>query len=269
MLGRIARIGASFIRSPGKRAWAEDKLAWKLFQLRQRRQDRINAAFDARHGTDTAAEVALTEAGVGADDAARGNIVYRPLWESNFHAGLRAIEAKVGGFEDFTFVDIGSGKGKLLLLASLYPFRRIVGIEYAEGLHAVAERNVAHFAAPDQRCKTLVPMLGDALAFQLPPGPVVALIFNAFDRETTARAIAHLARQRPDGAAPVFVVYENVRRAAEIGAALNAPAPWHTIAQTRRRIVIGNAAAARRWQDGGPRTTATIDADAAARATSP
>jgi SAM-dependent methyltransferase len=268
MLGRFARIATGFLQAPGKATWVEDKLAWKLFQLRQRHQDRINLAFDERHGTDTAAEVALTDVGVDHADAQRGNIVYRPLWEKNFHATLQALAPRLGGFEPFTFVDIGSGKGKLLLLAALYPFHKVVGIEYAEGLHDIAVRNVARFNPPGRRCATITPLLGDALAFPLPPGPVVAMIFNAFDRQTTAKAIAHLVSQRPDGAAPVFVVYENVRRTAEIGAALSAPQPWENIARTRQRIVIGNRAAAQLWRSRGSSPAAAAMPAAAAPASS-
>ena len=37
-------------------------------------------------------------------------------------------------FEDYTFVDFGSGKGRALLLASEYPFKRILGLEFSPEL---------------------------------------------------------------------------------------------------------------------------------------
>ena len=45
-------------------------------------------------------------------------------------------------FEDFVFIDGGSGKGRGLLLASEYPFQKVVGIELLGELHRVAERNI-------------------------------------------------------------------------------------------------------------------------------
>ena len=43
-------------------------------------------------------------------------------------------------FSEFTFVDLGSGKGRTLLMASEYPFRRIVGVEILPELHRAAEK---------------------------------------------------------------------------------------------------------------------------------
>ena len=48
-------------------------------------------------------------------------------------------------FREFTFVDLGSGKGRTLLMASEYPFRRIVGVEILPELHRAAEENIANY----------------------------------------------------------------------------------------------------------------------------
>jgi tRNA G46 methylase TrmB len=39
-------------------------------------------------------------------------------------------------FEDFTFFDFGSGKGRALHLASEFPFKNIIGVEFSSKLHA-------------------------------------------------------------------------------------------------------------------------------------
>jgi methylase of polypeptide subunit release factors len=49
--------------------------------------------------------------------------------------------------KDFTFIDLGSGKGRALVLALSYPFRRVVGVEFALELHRVAEANLISLAA--------------------------------------------------------------------------------------------------------------------------
>jgi hypothetical protein len=43
----------------------------------------------------------------------------------------------------FTFIDIGTGKGLLLLLALQFPFERIIGVEACSRLAAVARENTA------------------------------------------------------------------------------------------------------------------------------
>ena len=42
------------------------------------------------------------------------------------------------GIQDYTFLDIGSGKGRVLMLASDAPFRHIVGVELSPALTAIA-----------------------------------------------------------------------------------------------------------------------------------
>src|SRR5438552_13937135 len=48
---------------------------------------------------------------------------YQPTEPSLFHEMLKALKID---FREFTFIDLGSGKGRVLLMAANYPFRRIV-----------------------------------------------------------------------------------------------------------------------------------------------
>ena len=52
-------------------------------------------------------------------------------------------------FEQFAFVDLGSGKGRTLLMASEYPFKRIVGVELIAELHRAAEENIRDYRSAD------------------------------------------------------------------------------------------------------------------------
>lgn len=46
-------------------------------------------------------------------------------------------------FAAANFIDIGSGKGKVLIGASKYNFKKLKGIEYSEKLHSIAEKNIS------------------------------------------------------------------------------------------------------------------------------
>ena len=43
-------------------------------------------------------------------------------------------------FHDYTFIDFGSGKGRALLLASEFPFKRIIGLEFSPELHGTQKK---------------------------------------------------------------------------------------------------------------------------------
>jgi hypothetical protein len=217
-------------------------LRYLIWRSRLRWQRRIDKAFDAKFGVDTADEVLLTKAGITSDvQAAQGNTVYRPLWESAFRDLLRLIPLAP---ETLTFVDIGAGKGKLLLLASRLPFKRIIGIEYAETLHNIAVENIRAFR-PHQVCRSVKSYHQDALTFDVPLGePLVCTIFNSFDVDIMKQVLLRLGKQANATAAPVFVVYVNVRDMDEMRDAFTVDTGLRTLLSTRRFVLWGNASAA-------------------------
>lgn len=240
LLRRVARLAPllrEFVASDAKAVWLRGQLRWQVFRWRNRREDRINRAFDARHGVETAMEIQLGDAGVPATDTARGNGIYRPLWESEFH---RIISRAGIDYGKFTFVDIGSGKGKLLLLASDYPFKAITGVEYAPVLHEAALRNIARYRAPSQKCFDLSASLGDATEYRLPDGPVLCFIFNAMDTGTTAAALRNIAQQASEPPRPLRVVYANLRDVEEIGGALDRIPGLRAIGRHRTHVTLSN-----------------------------
>ncbi len=48
-------------------------------------------------------------------------------------------------YRQFVFVDFGFGKGTALLLATEFPFKRIIGVEFSPELHRIAEENIKRF----------------------------------------------------------------------------------------------------------------------------
>src|SRR5208283_1751956 len=83
-------------------------------------------------------------------------------------------------YEQFTFVDLGSGKGRVLLLASDLPFKRIIGVEFSSELHEVAARNIQNYRNPARRSKEIQSVCADATAYPLPDGHVLIFLFNPF-----------------------------------------------------------------------------------------
>ena len=62
---------------------------------------------------------------------------------------LRALDID---YSDFVFVDYGSGKGRTLLVAAEFPFKKIVGVEIAQELHAIAGKNVDQYRGNNRKC---------------------------------------------------------------------------------------------------------------------
>jgi hypothetical protein len=79
--------------------------------------------------------------------------------------------------ERFVFVDFGSGLGKVLLLASVYPFRSVIGVEFSPELHRLACENIRRYASGTQQCNKLFSVCQDAAEFRLPPEPFRAVTY--------------------------------------------------------------------------------------------
>jgi len=234
-----ARMGlARIMLGPNRR----ETLRWKLFGLQQRWHKWTNQRFDLRHGTDTAGEVQLVATGVSADAAWAGNEVYRPLWEGLFRRILRAFAPL--SLDRYHFVDLGSGKGKLLLLASGYPFRTVTGVEYSPGLHATAQRNIAIFTAAQTREMQIESCLADATCFEVPDGPCIAFVFNSFRETIMEQVMAQMGRQAATRTEPLFLVYVNVRNVRECPVAVAGTLDLPVIVRRRQYVVMANRAGA-------------------------
>lgn len=77
------------------------------------------------------------------------------------------------------FVDLGSGKGRVVLEAARYPFRRVIGVEIAAELTAVARANIA--ACHDRmRCGAIELVTADVVEYRLPADVTIAYLYNPF-----------------------------------------------------------------------------------------
>lgn len=112
-------------------------------------------------------------------------------------------------FDKFIFVDLGSGKGRTLLMASEYPFRRIVGVELIAELHRAAEENIRLYHSTAQRCSQIEAVCSDACEFVLPDTPLVLYLFNPLPEAGLLRVVRNLERSLEQSPRPVWIVYHN------------------------------------------------------------
>jgi len=140
------------------------------------------------------------------------------------------------GLKDFTFIDLGSGKGRVLLMAADYPFKRIIGVEFMPELHRAAQENIAGYSSDRQRCRLIESVCMDARDFQFPPEPLVAYLFNPFSEATFVAVLENLRQSVEQSPRPVYIAY----RFTEFEPLL-AHAEWlEKIAGTEQWAVYGN-----------------------------
>jgi SAM-dependent methyltransferase len=172
-------------------------------RLRQRYGD---VDFDWDHRVNT------TSAAVGWRDRLIGafHSPYQPTEPALFHEILGSLQRETGlTFEDFTFVDLGSGKGRTLLMASDYPFQRILGVELLPALHQVALENLQLYKNESQRCFSLEAVCADASNYPLPEKPLVIYLFNPFPEAGLRRVMKNLEQSLRNHPRKVYLLYHN------------------------------------------------------------
>ncbi len=131
---------------------------------------------------------------------------YQPTDPALFREMMSSLPIDFG---EFTFVDIGSGKGRTLLLASEYPFRKIVGVELIAELHGAAEQNIRIYKSPTQRCTQIEAICADACEFVFPQTPLLLYFFNPLPKAGLRRVLRNLEQSMERSRLPVWVVYHN------------------------------------------------------------
>jgi hypothetical protein len=135
---------------------------------------------------------------------------YQPTDPVLFHEMIaRLREQSHLNLRDFVFIDLGSGKGRTLLMASDYPFRRIVGVELLPELHRAAQDNLSKYRNEMRKCFALESICGDATEFPFPVEPTVLFLFNPFPEAGLRRMIANLERSVREHPREVYVLYHN------------------------------------------------------------
>jgi predicted RNA methylase len=159
-----------------------------------------DAQFDKTLGVNTKGPVGLWHLSIRSDNL-RDAIRYEGVPPSIFRAAFSEIREDLG---DFTFVDLGCGKGRALLLAKEFGFAKSIGVEFAPELAAVARKNC-------ERAGVEATVLAqDAAQFVFPSGNLVVYLYNPFGPTVMNPVLDNLLAKI---SAKCYVVYVNpVRR---------------------------------------------------------
>lgn len=178
--------------------------------------------YDVLTGCDTSGMIHYRRLGAEATD-------YQPVDPDVFRATMAHVIESIRKLADadvaeFTFVDLGCGKGRALLLAGEYEFKKIVGVDFSAHLARIAARNAAK--AGSARINVVH---GDVRDFDFPAGPLVVFLYNPFSARITRSVMQRLISQSDT----VYIAYVNPLHADAIsslpGAEIVAKDDWCTI----------------------------------------
>jgi SAM-dependent methyltransferase len=115
----------------------------------------------------------------------------------------------IAPIDAYTFIDLGAGMGRALLLAATYPFRAVVGVELHPTLARIARKNLALWRAAGRTHGPTRVHCRDAADFPLPSGPCLVFLFNPFDAPVMRRLLRRWKQTLAERAGPVDILYVN------------------------------------------------------------
>ena len=154
----------------------------------------VESQFDSRYGVDTFEMVPVAMLDI--PNARKKEAVFyepTPIMEFGYVISRLSIS-----YSDFAFVDVGSGKGRTLLLAAWFPFKRIVGIEISPKLHQIAESNISRYQGP-RMCNDINTVCEDAGECGFPSDPMILFLFNPFQENVLKLFLQRLHRSLLEG----------------------------------------------------------------------
>jgi SAM-dependent methyltransferase len=177
--------------------------------------------FDLRHGIETSGLLFADQliSGHAHDDHINA---YWGTPPSGFAGILAQWQQTLPGtphtIHDYTFLDIGSGKGRAVMLASEAPFLRILGVELNPELASIAETNLALWCTFPHACGDIAVLNVDALAAPIPDSPTVLYIYNSFNLYVMVPLLERLQALARLRATPIDLIYAAPQQAALVDA---------------------------------------------------
>jgi SAM-dependent methyltransferase len=152
--------------------------------------------FDLKHGTDTSGDDSLWKFKIDSPSARFGR-KYQPTGEEELAEAVRFLGVNP---TDLTFVDLGCGKGRTLLVAASLGFRQVIGVEFTRELAEIAGKNLEKMGIANGSI-----VQGDAGEYRFPDGNLVVYLYNPFSEEVMRKVVPNL---RECASRKLYVIYK-------------------------------------------------------------
>lgn len=166
----------------------------------------VDILFDVVHNVDTFSEMALSDLTIESENREKGR-----RYEPSQVMPLRKLFRTINPFlpKERVLVDIGCGKGRVLLVASEFGFRSARGVEFARELCDIARANYERYKRKRRVLTEFEVIEGDASKYVVRPDENIIFMFNPFQDDILRKVLANISasiRARPRN---VLIIFKN------------------------------------------------------------
>lgn len=169
----------------------------------------LEATYDRKMGVQTSRLVAATDLGIdpsklgGVAVGAISGSAYAPSPAWALPTILKQLNIR---YTNYNFIDLGSGLGRVVLMAAEFPFARVVGVEFSPQLHETAKDNLSRSSIRRQAGSVEL-LLQDAREYTPPPGNCIIYMGNPFRENVMRTVLDNLKRWLEGQPVQLYVVY--------------------------------------------------------------
>jgi SAM-dependent methyltransferase len=166
----------------------------------------VDIHFDLCYGTDTLRRVELNTLNFESEHK-KDATWYQPTQAKP----LRDILRKLNLPKEGVFVDLGSGKGRVLLIAAQFRFKKVVGVEFSPELCEIASHNVRVFTQRTHITVRIDIVESDVANYPIEPDHLVFFMNNPFQEGVMNRVLANLRTSVTEFPRKIWLIYHNPR----------------------------------------------------------
>jgi SAM-dependent methyltransferase len=160
--------------------------------------------FDRRFGVSTSGKIPVSALNIDSGNKTAGTR-YEPTAPAAFSEMMAVLPQKL--IPRATFIDIGCGKGRVLLMAAEYGFRKIIGIDFAADLCLSASGNVERYRRCSNSSASISIEQRDACTYDIPNQPGVLFLYNPFSESVMRSFVANVERSLSQQPREFYVIY--------------------------------------------------------------
>ncbi len=163
--------------------------------------------FDLRYGTDTTSIVEVDNLDIRHADRRNAH----NYMASNYYILRKLLNTLKMELTDSVLVDFGSGKGRVLLVALEYGFKRLIGVEISQALCAICGNNLRIYRRNKKKYdNTEVEIVNiDAAKYRIPDDAAIFCFYNPFEEEVFNKVIDNIEDSLRLRRRSIYILYIN------------------------------------------------------------
>ena len=166
----------------------------------------LDASFDLIHGTETLTRIPPDRIQTDSENKIHSSY-YGATKARPFLQLLRRLNLP----QDAVFVDLGAGKGRVVMLAAKYGFRKIIGIEFSQPLCLQARTNLQGFLRKSPSNSQVEIIESDVTEYRWSDDETIFFMFDPFSSEILAEVLQNLRLSVERKPRIVWLIYNSPR----------------------------------------------------------